>query len=106
VGEVDDRTLIVLSRKRAWRDRLRSYAVVMDGEPVGKIRSGQRLQLPVTPGSHEIFLKIDWCRSPALHVDAQPGEVIELSCESAGPARSGLGDVLHASDQYIRLTRL
>jgi hypothetical protein len=106
VGDLGGHALIVLTRKRAWRDGLRGYAVLIDGEPIAKIRNGQRLVLPVKPGRHEVFLKISWCRSPSLHLDTEPGEVTELACEPRGPARGGLGDVLHAPGEYIRLVRV
>ena len=83
---------IVLTRERGgWRDRGRSYVVMIDGEQAAKVRHGQRLELPITPGRHEIFLKIDWCRSPSIELDARPGEVIQLSCAPGGSAGSALG---------------
>jgi len=80
--------VIALTRDRGgWRDMARSYQVLIDRDKVGQVQRGQRLEFPVAPGRHEIFLKIDWCTSPVVEVDAQPGEVIELSCRAGGPAR-------------------
>jgi hypothetical protein len=97
---------IVLTRARGgWRDRARSYAVMIDAHEVAKVRRGQRLELPVTPGRHEVYLFIDWCRSPTVTVHAQAGEIIQLFCEPAGPASRGLGDVTRNTDVYIKLVR-
>jgi hypothetical protein len=52
-----------------WRDRVRRYQVIIDGERVAMIKRGQRIDLPVTPGRHVIFLQIEWARSPQLDVD-------------------------------------
>jgi len=42
---------VVISRKRGgWRDRGRSYVVIVDGVPVAKIKHGQRVELPVPGG--------------------------------------------------------
>ncbi len=97
---------IVLTRKRGgWRDRFRSYTVMIDEKEVGQVRRGQRLDLPITPGRHQVFLKIDWCKSPTVEVDAGPHDVIEMSCAPGGSAQSGLGDVVGNADAYITLTR-
>jgi hypothetical protein len=97
---------IVLTRARGgWRDRARSYAVMIDAHEVAKVRRGQRLELPVAPGRHEVYLFIAWCRSPTVTVHAQPGEVIQLFCEPAGSAREGLQAVTRNADVYIKLVR-
>jgi hypothetical protein len=96
---------IVVSRKYGgWRDRARSYVILVDGEPVAKIKHGQRVELPVAGGPHELFLKISWCQSRSFTFDARPAEVVEFFCEPGGPASAGLRDVLGGPDRYIRLT--
>ncbi len=98
---------IILTRDRGgWRDFARSYAVMIDGEQVAKVRRGQRLELPLAPGRHDVFLKIDWCRSPRLDVDARPGEVIQLACGPGGSPGAALATVVVNTESYIRLTRL
>ena len=106
MSAASDGALIVLTRdRRGRRDLLRSYLVMIDDAEVAKVRRGQRVELPVTPGHHEIFVKVDWCRSPKLDVDAQPGEVIELFCAPGGPATAGLGEVFAGAESYIELRR-
>jgi hypothetical protein len=98
---------VVISRKSGgWRDRGRSYLVLVDGEPVTKIRHGQRIELPVPGGQHELFLKISWCTSRTISFEAQPASVVEFFCEPGGPASTALPDVLGDPDRYIRLTRV
>jgi hypothetical protein len=108
VGAVTDNATIAVTRARGgWRDLLRKYLIMIDGAVAGKIRRGQTLELPVTPGRHEIFLKVDWCRSPSVELDASPGEVIDLRCAPGGSAMEGLGAVLgDATASYISLTRV
>jgi len=97
---------IVLTRAPGgWRDRFRSYLVMIDDKEVGQVRRGQRLEIQVTPGHHQIFLKIDWCKSPAIELDAGPHDVIEMSCAPGGTAGTGLRDVVAGTDAYITLTR-
>jgi hypothetical protein len=103
-----DLATIVLRRERgSYRDFMRSYQVIVDGEMAAKIKRGQTLTLPIPAGRHEIFIRIDWCRSPVLEVDAGSGQVIEMSCEPAGSSTEGLGAVIgQATESYIRLSRL
>lgn len=97
---------IVISRKRGGsRDWFRSYAVMVDGNLVGKVKRGQRVELPVSHGRHELFLKIDWCTSRSITFGVQPGAVIEFFCEPGGPAFAGMLDWLGNTGQYIMLTR-
>jgi hypothetical protein len=91
---------------RAWRDAIRSYAVLIDGNNVAKIRRGQIIEFPVASGKHKIFLKINWCSSPVIEVDAKPGEVINLFCSPGGTPTQALGQALTNTGSYIQLTRI
>jgi hypothetical protein len=102
----DSNARIVLTRERGgWRDRFRGYAVMIDEKEVGKVRRGERHEFAVTPGHHRIFLKVDWCKSPTLEVDAEPHDVIQMSCAPGGSALAGPGAVVGNIDSYISLTR-
>jgi hypothetical protein len=108
VGAVSENAVIAVTRMRGGsRDLFRKYLIVIDGAGVAKIKRGQTLELPVTPGRHEVFLKIDWCRSPSIELEASPGQVVELRCAPGGSAREGLGAVVaDAKTDYISLTRV
>ncbi len=98
---------IVISRKRGgWRDRARSYLVMLDDQQVAKIRHGQRIDLPVAPGQHKLFLKIAWCQSRSFTFVARSGEAVEFQCEPGGSSAAALGQVLADTDAYIKLTRV
>ncbi len=105
-SNADEATIAISRRRGGWRDRARSYVVVVDSKPISKIKHGQRVELPVPPGPHDLFLKISWCTSPIFTFDAQPGAVIGFSCEPGGPATAGLRDVLGNTGRYIALTRI
>jgi hypothetical protein len=105
-SNADDATIVISRKHGGWRDRARSYVIMVDSNPVGKIKHGQRVVLPVPHGKHELFLKISWCASPSITFDAQPGSVIEFFCEPGGPASAGLQNVVGDTGQYITLTRV
>jgi hypothetical protein len=76
-----------VTQEGVWRDRLRSYRVILDDE-VARINQGQAIELPVA-GRHDTLLEIDGCSSPTIEFDAQPGEVIIFVCEPADAIRLG-----------------
>ncbi len=101
----DPDATIVISRKHGGsRDWFRSYAIMVDGNLAGKVKRSQRVELPVSHGRHELFLKIDWCTSRPITFGVQPGAVIEFFCEPGGPAFAGMQDWLGNTGQYITLT--
>ena len=103
-GNAEDAAIVVSRKRGGWRDRARSYVILVDGKPISKIKHGQRVELPIPHGQHELLLKIAWCTSRSFTFDVQPGGVVEFFCEPGGPASAGLQDVLGNTDQYIRLT--
>ncbi len=92
---------------RPWlsRDVFRAYVVVLDGERAGEIRRGQHLELPVTGGCHKVSMKIDWCRSQEVEVEAQTGEIVQLLCQPAGSALFALFAITFGWKSYISLNR-
>ena len=94
-------SLISLSRVQGgWRDRMRRYQVIIDGAQAGQIKRGERLDLPVAPGRHAVWLQISWARSPQLDVDVGLGETVSLECEPGKAPPFGAG-----ADAYIQLRR-
>jgi hypothetical protein len=92
------RSSIVVSRdQRGWRDRARSYDVVIDGEQVAKIKRGRRIELPITSGRHEILMRINWGMSQSIQLDILPGESIQLFCTTGSSQRG---------KDYISLSRV
>jgi hypothetical protein len=80
-------SLLVITRNTgAWRDRLHTYHVFVDGVRVVDLKNGATVQGPVSPGTHVVFVKIDWVSSPPVTVTFRPGEAHYLECGS-GVAR-------------------
>jgi hypothetical protein len=93
-------TIAVSRVPGGWKDRLRRYQVVIDGEQVAAIKHGERVDLPVTPGKHTVFMQISWARSPQLELDVAPGQVVTLECAPTGSPPVGPG-----AETYIDLRR-
>ena len=64
----------------AWRDRVRSYQVVLDGTVVGSVKRGESITVMTDAGDHELHLKIDWARSPSVQLDLESEGEAEVRC--------------------------
>lgn len=74
---------LTIQRDTGYADRMRAYKVILDGRVVAKIKNGQRVTLEIDTGEHELFLKVDWCRSNKLNFSTQTGEDVAFSCGSS-----------------------
>lgn len=77
--------MITINRQSAWGDSLRTYKIFLDGKHIGDIADSESVKLPVNPGEHELYLKIDYARSKKLRFDLQKNENITFEC---GPSMS------------------
>ena len=104
--EADDQAQIHLWREAGgWTDRLRAYRVFLDGREVGAIRTGEVKTFGVDAGSHDVYLKVDWARSPVVQLDLVAREEAHLRCSPAASAATALFSALLQPHRYIRLDR-
>ena len=94
-------SLTVIRDKALWRDRGRAYILMIDGETVGPLRSGETLSVSLAPGMRRVSLKIDWCGSPELLLDGSTDHT--LHCKAG--AGKALTDILFRQNQYISLEK-
>lgn len=62
------------------QDKIRNYKIIIDGRNYGIIGSGKTKEIDIAPGNHEIFLKIDWCRSNKIDFNISRNQTIEFEC--------------------------
>jgi hypothetical protein len=75
-------TAIRLTRTSEWKNRFRGFTVFIDGQQVGEIKNGESLLLEVSPGDHELFVKIDWCKSNEVRLQIPERTMIDIACGS------------------------
>jgi hypothetical protein len=92
---------ISLYREPAWTDRVRAYHILVDGAERGAIRQKEKVDIEVSPGPHRVQLKVDFCSSPELAVDAS-GDV-RLGCRSNVHPFLALYFLLLRQKEWIRL---
>lgn len=62
-------------------DRVRAYRVILDKKKVATIREAESEELELTPGTHKLQFRIDFCRSRTLEFDVKPGEKLTIWCK-------------------------
>ena len=75
------------------RDRGRSYKVELDGEVIGKIRSGETVDFVVDPGHRRLRIRADWTGSQILSFDIHKSAVASFECQPNGHSLLALIDV-------------
>ncbi|MES9975118.1 MAG: TIR domain-containing protein [Candidatus Thiodiazotropha sp.] len=76
---------ITLKRKKTSSYQIRQFAITIDENVVGKIKSGETKQFKVPCGSHDIGVKIDLYKSEPLRVDLNPEQTLDLECGDRSP---------------------
>ena len=80
---MSDMATIHLLRHHVWLGSGALFRVMLDGQEIGVIKDGKSIALSVPSGKHEIYVELrKKQRSPALILDLQAGEEIELICEN------------------------
>jgi hypothetical protein len=76
-----------LSRPSSLVDLVWPYAIVLDGETVGRVSNGAETSLEIPPGAHtlkirsrHIVLGLLGFSSPALSFEASEGEIASFRC--------------------------
>ncbi|MGJ8761263.1 MAG: hypothetical protein ACSHXA_12010 [Polaribacter sp.] len=71
-------TKIRIKRNSEWNNKARAIGIYIDGKKVGTINDGEAQEYEIDNGNHEIFAKIDWCRSPKMVLNINENEIITL----------------------------
>ncbi|MEU1480904.1 hypothetical protein [Streptomyces sp. NPDC005760] len=90
--------------KDGYQDFLRSYTVLIDDVPAGRVRRGQTLRLKVPAGTHQLRLTIAWCSSPPMTADIDAGTRTYFVCAPGNGPSAGT-DVTAGANDYIALWR-
>ena len=82
-------TIHVHRFRATWKDRLRTYSVLLDGREVMGLKNGESKAVEVAAGEHEVQAKIDWTSSNTLGLALEDDEVVHLGL--ANDANFGAG---------------
>jgi hypothetical protein len=76
---------ISLKRNKTSSYQIRQFAITIDDNVVGKIKSGETKQFKVPCGSHAIGIKVDLYKSQPLQVELKPDQRLDLECGDRSP---------------------
>jgi hypothetical protein len=80
-----------IRRAKEFADYLRSYTILLDGDKLGEIKNGETREFPISPGQHQLRMKIDWCGSMTIpFVAATDSEILDFSVRSNLKGSGGL----------------
>lgn len=65
-------------RPSAYYGKVRKLKIFVDGEEAGTVGSDATTTLEVSPGNHEVYVKMDWIRSPPVAVAASDSDDVTL----------------------------
>jgi hypothetical protein len=94
---------IRIRRGSEWMALARAYTVVLDGKEAGRLRRDQEIVLSVGAGAHELYLKIDWCRSNVVSFSLTEGQSMTFECGSNASAWSVLYYIVLRPSHYLWL---
>lgn len=82
--------ILNIERENSKFDQYRNYKIILDGKPLGKLSSNEIKSFEIDSGSHNIYVKIDWCRSNKIEFNSNNSS-INLKCGSfANSTQKGL----------------
>ncbi len=98
-------TLLTVSRHEPDDFQDRQIYLFVDGRAWGKIRYGQSVTRPVSPGRHQVRA-FNTLFSKTLDVQIRPAEHVRLRCANGFPSSGWLMFIfLHVTYLFVRLER-
>ncbi len=78
------RAELIVHRISHYRDTLRAYKVLFDGNPVGEVRDGRTSSFLASPGTYVVRMKLLWITSAPLEVELTTDAPVEVTCGPCG----------------------
>lgn len=80
IDETRPKNSLTLFRVVEPTNYLRKYSVIVDGNLVGNIASGETKHFDLVVGKHFIVVTIDWCKSKPYAFEIVEGNNTQLNC--------------------------
>jgi hypothetical protein len=100
----DQAATLILNRHPGKRDGWRAYRVIVDGNKVAVLNEGETRELTLSPGDHEVWIKLDWTRSPKIKLHLAQASRTHLQCRAGGGPWMEPIDASFRPSRYIELT--
>ena len=71
---------LTIIRNKGWFGRVRTLAILADGQKIGEIKSGDTVQIEVPNSAKELYGKMDWGKSERLDLTfVEPNETVYVN---------------------------
>lgn len=70
-------TSLKIIRNSEFVAKYRKFKIMLNDENMGTIKTGETIEVPVQPGNHELYLKIDWCGSNTIKFSTKEREQLQ-----------------------------
>lgn len=100
---------LTIARDSGYADWLRSYSVILDGTQIGEIKDAETRTFFVSPGKHDLVIKLDWCGSKKLTFVASEEVTSHFRVMSnlrGAKVLFGILYLLFARNSYLRLEQM
>ncbi len=81
-GKQSGAVSLYIKRDKVWYGRWRKLRLMLDGDEIGNLASGESKLFEVSSGDHELFVQMDWVKSESVTFTCREGEVIDAWCSS------------------------
>jgi len=68
---------VKIARYQDFFGIMRKLKVFIDGEHVGNVHWNSSNDFSISSGSHQLFVKMDWCKSEPINIDIDENETIK-----------------------------
>ena len=71
-------TKLIITRTSEWNNKAREFGIYLNGKKIDVIDDGEKKEIEIEPGIHEINGKIDWCKSQKIEFEIAKNEYKEI----------------------------
>lgn len=92
-----------ITRADGRMDKLRSYDIRVDGQPRADIARNRDVEITLPAGTYSVAAHLDWCRSPAVDIRIEDGQVTALRVSNPWSSGLALIAITFGRKRYLKL---
>lgn len=101
---------IKITRYQDFFGIMRKLKVFIDGRHIGDVRWDNSNEFSISPDSHQLYVKMDWCKSKPINIDIGENEVVKYEVtlpanESMFSVLRQLGDLIFNFSNFFKLEK-
>jgi hypothetical protein len=102
----DSMSTLKIQRLLQFQSLTRKVEIIVNGKTIGKLANGETRNFTVKYGTHHVFAKLDWCKSPELTIDIPVDSTKTLVVNFTKSIFNAMYQCVFERNKYISLTEL